>query len=121
MRCGRRLCLVVFGALLSGACLSPTLPLPPPAKPTISTPDSRGFALVVGKVPANTTIYVENLRNGKVAGERTPSTGRYSVEIEAEVADRLQIYYVQSLERSQSIVVLVPAATGEGGAGGGGP
>jgi hypothetical protein len=62
---------------------------------------------------------VENLANGKLSGTATTETGIYKLEVPAEVEDRLAIYYYQGLERSQSIVVLVPDVADSGGSLGG--
>jgi hypothetical protein len=104
-------------------CLEPTLPLPPPSRPDVSPPDLRGITTVVGRVPGGTTAVVENLANGHLIGRLTDDGGRYTVTLPAEIDDRLAVYYYKSLTRSQSLIVVVPAAegvpqAGEGGAGG---
>lgn len=85
----------------------------------ISSPDSEGFSTVRGRVPGGTTAIVENLSKGILVGKATEETGLFELQIAASVSDRLNVYYFDGLERSQSIVVLVPgAAPGGGGAGG---
>jgi hypothetical protein len=74
---------------------------------------------VRGRVPGGTTAIVENLSTGDLIGKSTEETGKFEIRIGASSYDRLNVYYFDGLERSQSIVVLVPAdGAGEGGAGG---
>jgi hypothetical protein len=110
--------------LLAVGCLEPTLPLPPPARPEVSPPDSSGIATVRGKVRGSTTAMVENLANGEIRGKVTDDTGLFTITIPAESNDRLVVYYIEALRRSQTTVVLVPypdEMENAGGAGGQGP
>lgn len=101
------------------SCLSPTLPLPPPVTPVVSSPDREGLALVRGRVPGGTTAIVENLARGTLIGKATDEKGLFELRIAASVSDRLNVYYFDGLERSQSIVVLVPEEKSSGGGAGG--
>jgi hypothetical protein len=115
----RRLLLGGTALVLLGGCLSPTLPMPPPLSPEITPPDASGIATVTGRVPAGTTAYVHNIALGLVIGKRTGSTGKYQIQILAREDDQLEIYYMEGLERSQAVVLLVPGPdVGQGGAGG---
>lgn len=110
---------IVLSGLFACSCLSPTLPLPPPVRPIVSPADREGYSTVRGRVPGGTTAIVENLSTGNLIGKATDETGKFEIRIGASSYDRINVYYFDGLERSQSIVVLVPAdGSGEGGAGG---
>lgn len=126
---GRKMTRRVWGLSVSSAlslagllvgCLSPTLPLPPPARPDVSVPSSDGYVRVQGVVPALTLAVVQNRANGFVAGKETGENGKYSVTLLAESGDRLDIWYLDGNDRSPPTTVIVPdaPASGLGGAGG---
>src|SRR5512145_1402658 len=56
---GRRCLLAACAAFLMG-CLSPTLPMPPPAKPDIEGPDERGIFVLSGHVLPESHVYADN-------------------------------------------------------------
>lgn len=118
MRLFRRHVLVLGLIPWFAGCLSPTLPLPPPARPDISPPDSSGITTVRGRVPDGTTAMIENLANGKLSGTATGDDGLYTLQVPAEVDDQIAVYYLDGLVRSQSIIILVPDGSADGGAGG---
>lgn len=113
------LCLILV-SLLTG-CLSPTLPLPPPARPDVSPPSSSGIATVRGRVPGRTTAIAQNLDNGRLVGQVTGGDGAYVLSIEAAIGDTLVVWYRDGLDNSGQVTVTVPAESAElgplGGAG----
>lgn len=104
----RRSFLGVVSALFFVGCLSPTLPLPPPGRPQISSPDEMGMVRVSGTVRSRATALVLNSRTDRIAGQKTDTSGKYDIEIEAQVRDRLVIWYEVGDETSQIVEVYVP-------------
>jgi hypothetical protein len=104
----RRLLLVVASLGLAG-CLSPTLPLPPPNRPDVSTPDESGLVRLQGVAAPSAEVLAWNHANGLIAGQVTGADSRYDFTIRANVADEIELWYVQGSEESQSIRVVVPA------------
>jgi len=112
------------GALLLAlpmACLSPTLPLPPPSRPDVSPPDASGFTSISGVVPSGTTAIAQNLESGRLVGQVTGSTGSYTLKLEAAVGDQVAIWYQEGFTESGKVQVEVPADSSDlgplGGAG----
>ena len=106
----RRLLLLTAGLCLV-SCLSPTLPLPPPDRPAVSAPDSDGFVRLQGVAAPQAEVIAWNHNNDLIAGQVTGDDSRYDFQIKAEVSDVIELWYVQGSEESQSIRVVVPAAT----------
>lgn len=104
----RRSFLGVVSALFLVGCLSPTLPLPPPGRPQISSPDEMGMVRVSGTVRSRATALVLNPRTDRIAGQKTDTSGKYDIEIEAQVRDRLVIWYEVGDETSQIVEIYVP-------------
>jgi hypothetical protein len=105
---GRRLFLASAGALLATACLSPTLPLPPPSRPTVEGPDQQGQVVLDGNVLGGATVYAANTRTGELRGQLyTGDDGHYRIQIGAEVGDELEVWYSIGTDQSPSIVFKV--------------
>ena len=109
LRVMRRLLLLTAGLCLV-SCLSPTLPLPPPNRPDVSSPDADGFARIQGVAAPQAEVIAWNHRNDLIAGQVTSDDSRYDFKIKAEPSDVIELWYVQGSEESQSIRVEVPAA-----------
>lgn len=92
-------------------CLSPTLPLPPPSRPEVFSPDEDGNVRVRGVVQSRAIVFVLNQRTDQVVGEVTGSDGAYDLLIQAEVGDRLGVWQSVDTKESDSVEVLVPAET----------
>lgn len=89
----RSVCVVSVTALLSlVGCLSPTLPLPPPNEPTVTGPNSEGWARLRGSAPKGSwiTAYNRNLALGYI--QDVPE-GAYDFEIQARVGDEIVLWY----------------------------
>lgn len=98
------------------ACTSPTLPLPPPALPTISTSaqadsfhlkSERGTianALVI-TVSRNTTLTAEQ----RVSGTIADSDGSWEMDVVGQPGDVLDLSQESGSERSAPISVTLPA------------
>jgi hypothetical protein len=101
----------VLGAALSvSGCLAPTLPLPPPSRPEISSPDSFGDIRIKGTVRAQASVYAQNERTNDIAGKYTDETGQYDFKMQAAVGDRIRVWQSINTEQSDVVVVVVPSA-----------
>lgn len=103
----RRLFLVSL-LVVFGGCLSPTLPLPPPATPEVETV-SQGLVELSGTVPEpHATVIAENRMTGLFAGTTADEVGAYRFRIEAEPGQRLRLYYEAGSLRSEDLLFAVP-------------
>jgi len=93
-RAALRLTALAVSLLAAAACLSPTLPLPPPEDPDTIQPSAEhsGYWRVSGEcyTGAMVTLFNDRTRKGVVV-EDTDRNGRFSVEIEADVCDLVMI------------------------------
>ncbi|WP_437821768.1 hypothetical protein [Sorangium sp. So ce1078] len=99
-RAALHLALALAISLLAGAaCLSPTLPLPPPEPADTMRPsaDQEGVWEISGNCTPGARVSVFNERTQRgVIEEDTDENGRYHLEIEAELCDVLLVW--QELE-----------------------
>ena len=118
-RFSRRL---VLAAILgtSVSCLSPTLPLPPPNRPTIDGPDPAGNVTLSGTVAPGANVYADNLTTGTSSGQMADyQSGYYQFKIAAQVGDRMDLFYRYQSETSDRLNFIVPRSTSSSIAGGG--
>jgi len=108
VRIRRRLLLLAAGALAVG-CLSPTLPLPPPSRPTVEGPDETGMVTLDGHVQGEAPVYAANPRTGDIRGQFTEADGHYRFQIAAQVGDELELWYSVGTQNSPIIVFQVHA------------
>lgn len=102
--------------MLTGACLSPTLPLPPPSDPELEA-DGQGRWRLSGAVgEAGIRVLAYNWRTNLLWGQVSDADGLYSFWIEAETGDVIELWYEVGEEQSQSNLVAIPAAPAAGGA-----
>jgi hypothetical protein len=106
-RVARRWVLLLAGALAAG-CLSPTLPLPPPSKPTVEGPDEQGNVTLDGFVEGD-AVYAANMQTGEIRGQFVGSDGHYRFALPAEVGNDIELWYSVSTQTSPVIVFTVPA------------
>lgn len=116
----RRGFFLAAAVLAVAGCLSPTLPLPPPSRPDVSSPDAAGFVRITGSVQSDSVVFAENKRTGRITGQTTDETGDYDLELAARVGDRLSIWYTVGTIESPPVDVTVPDAAGPGPGGFGG-
>jgi len=113
----RRTLRLVMAALASAvvlACTSPTLPLPPPASPTISVSSEPGkfrLSSINGAEP-NALVIVVNRddalpRNQRVSGTIADEQGSWEVDVIARVGDVLDISQESGATRSPGTTVTV--------------
>ncbi len=123
-RLTRRLVAFALAAVSAVACLSPTLPLPPPARPDIEGPNALGEVRLSGTVLPNSQVFALNNRTNLVAGEQTDGDGSYDFVINARVDDEISFWYARDTVSSPVLYFRIPdnesssAAGGAGGAGG---
>lgn len=109
-----RAALVAVAVTLGLACTSPTLPLPPPALPSIttgSTPESVRLTSVQGALP-NALVLVVNRnedvpRSERVAGTIADGQGSWELEVRARPGDALDVSQETGAVRSPPITVTV--------------
>lgn len=107
LRYTRRWFSVVLGSLGLAACLSPTLPLPPPEQPQVDGPDPEtGEIRLRGSVPPESQVIAMNLNTNEIRGEHTED-GAYDFYLGAQVGDEVALYYRKATVESPSIVFLV--------------
>ncbi|WP_437787118.1 hypothetical protein [Sorangium sp. So ce1097] len=94
-RAALRFAFALATSLLAGAaCLSPTLPLPPPEPADTMRPsDAEGKWLISGNCTPGARVSVFNERTQRgVIEDDVDGNGRYHVEIEAELCDTLLVW-----------------------------
>ena len=99
----RRLLLSVAGALMLGACLAPTLPLPPPSEPTVDGPDENGVTTLSGKVEGGAWVYAINRGSDQGAFEIAGDDGLYSLTLITQAGDRIQMWYTVGAQTSDQL------------------
>jgi hypothetical protein len=104
----RLLLLFALTVGLASGCLSPTLPLPPPAAPEVDGPTAEGTATLRGRVPrANARVYAINWTRMEAddprafGGDVADGEGRYEFEIAAQPGDQCDLWYEFANDRSQ--------------------
>lgn len=104
----------MLGAIVC-ACTSPTLPLPPPAEPSILasvTPGQVTLASTGGAEP-NAIVVVFNTnpvvsRDDRVSATQADERGSWTLDVIASSGDRLDITQQIDTDRSPSTSVTVP-------------
>jgi len=87
--------LLATALLATSACLSPTLPLPPPNQPDTEGPDVSGNVTLSGQVIRGANVYANNLNTGASAGQKADTrTGKYRFKIAAAVGDQMEFFYI---------------------------
>jgi hypothetical protein len=101
---------MLLAGLALGSCLSPTLPLPPPSRPDVSSPDESGFVRLQGVAAPQAEVIAWNHNNDLIAGQVTGDDSRYDFVIAGESGDFIELWYVQGTDESESIRITVPDA-----------
>jgi hypothetical protein len=96
----RRLVLCVATALLVGACLAPTLPLPPPDQPTVDGPDENGVTHLSGKVETGATVYALNRSTDLGTFQLTGESGLYDLTLITQIGDSITMWYAVGSQES---------------------
>jgi len=96
--------------VLAAGCLSPTLPLPPPADPEIEVV-SEGIVELSGEVPEpSVPVIAQNVRTEVFAGEMADERGAYRFQIAAEPGDPMRLWYTKNLDKSEEARFSIPEA-----------
>jgi hypothetical protein len=90
MRLSRRALLWGLPGLLVVSCISPTLPLPPPAPPDVEQ-IGQGQYRLEGVIPFSGTVLVLNQRTRLVYGKVVDDV--YSLDVLAEPGDDMTLWY----------------------------
>ncbi len=106
----RRARLVFLLGLISllGACLSPTLPLPPPGEPVVEGPDGSGQITLMGSTAPQALVVGWNIRLNDGDTFQTSGDGRYQLTMMGQSGDVVRLFYLRGNEVSPSIEVEVP-------------
>jgi hypothetical protein len=88
-------------ALLAVSCLSPTLPLPPPSDPTVSSTDTAGLVRLTGSVQADSQVFALNHNTNQIRGQFTKS-GAYDFTLEAQEGDGISFWYEHGTAESSA-------------------
>jgi hypothetical protein len=115
---------LLAAALAAVGCLSPTLPIPPPATPELTAPDAEGLVKVSGgaqSVRPYARVMVENYTAATrcptlstscatptVVGGDAASDGSYAVLINAQHGDLILVTEQVGSETSDSASAYVP-------------
>ncbi len=86
-------------ALIAVGCLSPTLPLPPPGDPMVTSTDTAGLVRLTGAVQPESEVFALNHSTNLIRGQYTPS-GAYDFTIEAQERDGISLWYVHGTVES---------------------
>lgn len=103
--------LLLGASLVFSACLSPTLPLPPPDRPDVTSPDASGMARIRGTAVPKAEVIAWNRGNDLLAGQVTGDDATYDFMIRADVGDIIELWYVKGTDQSSSVSVKVPDKT----------
>jgi hypothetical protein len=97
-------------ALCMAGCLSPTLPLPPPSDPTVSSTQTLGLVRLTGTVEPQSEVFALNRNNNLISGQYTES-GAYDFTLQAQHNDYVSLWFVHGPIESPSndFVVKLPA------------
>ncbi|MEO8903660.1 MAG: hypothetical protein ABI627_19240 [Polyangiaceae bacterium] len=94
-----------------GGCLSPTLPLPPPSDPMVSSV-SDGLVRFTGVVEAESEVFALDRNTNVIAGQYTHS-GQYDFTLAAKEQDAISLWYIHGTVESppNEFNLKIPAAT----------
>ena len=97
----RRKLWILAASIAATACLSPTLPLPPPGEPKQSELDeATGTLHLTGAVQPQAWVYAINQRTQKGYIQITGADGRYDLTVAAQHGDPMGMWYEISGEAS---------------------
>lgn len=109
----------VLAAVFGSACLSPTLPLPPPSLPTVTAGTDADhvdlLSNLCGGAEADALIVIENENPALTGAEvgvvtRADACGRWQAEVYAHNGDVLEIWqeYGASSSTPETLVISLP-------------
>jgi hypothetical protein len=99
---------LVLGALAGVGCYSPTLPLPPPLKPTIEPTGTDSYRITGGVTP-NAVVLARNERTWLIDGQQTGSLGFYDFVLHnAQAGDAIELWYEVGTDLSPTTLFALP-------------
>jgi len=99
----RRRLFCVAAALTAVGCLSPTLPLPPPAEPMVTGPDETGVVRLQGTVRPTAWVFAINRATELGSFGAAEDDGHYQLELRGAVGDEIVLWYELDGEGSESL------------------
>lgn len=105
----RRRLFCVAAALAAVACLSPTLPLPPPSEPTVTGPDEAGVVHLQGRVRPTAWVFAIDRASQLGAFRAAEDDGRYDLELRAAIGDEIVLWYELDGEGSEALIFTLKA------------
>ncbi len=107
----------VAAAVMLGACSAPTLPLPPPSISLISSPDPvSGLVTVSGAVLPDAFVFCLNVRLESGVIVRADAAGRFTLQVQAQIGDGLQVWQEIDADRGPHVdVCVVDCSVRDGG------
>src|SRR5690349_13687742 len=90
---------LVGAALFAVSCLSPTLPLPPPSDPSVTSTEIAGLVRLTGSVQPESEVFALNHSTNLIRGQYTKS-GAYDFTLEAQERDGISFWYVHGTVES---------------------
>lgn len=101
--------LPLLGIIGLAACLSPTLPLPPPEQPdAISQSTDEGVWEVRGSNTPGSVVLVKNINTGLISGvEDQDSDGRYFLRVDGDPCDGAEVYEIIGSDTSDTTFFLL--------------
>jgi hypothetical protein len=102
--------------LLSLSCLSPTLPLPPPAAPEVTGPNEQGLVTLSGTVnQPRAFVHAYNHRTDHADGEHADGEGKYQFQMAARAGDAVDLWYEYANDESSAVRFVIPKAEVDAG------
>ena len=99
------------GCVFATACLSPTLPLPPPEAPDSIAMSQPGLWDVRGSCTPGARVLI-TLEDGTITGrEDTDNDGRYFIQIQAELCEGAEVTEVVGGKASDATFFVVEPVT----------
>lgn len=105
----RRLLVCALAGLALSACLSPTLPMPPPAPPDVQRVGQGQYELSGQLYDQGDLVLALNVRTGEVTGQLAKPSYRFVVS--AEPGDSMSLWYVDGLRSSEATEFEIPLTT----------
>jgi hypothetical protein len=106
----RRRLFSIVAALAAVACLSPTLPLPPPVQPEVSGPDETGTVHLSGKTRLNSWIFAIDRANQQGVFQAAQPDGAYDLTLTgAEIGDEVVMWYELDGDGSEPLTFTLKA------------
>jgi len=104
----RRRLFCFAAALAAVACLSPTLPLPPPSQPQVTGPDETGTVHLAGRTRPTAWIFAIDRANQQGVFQAAQSDGSYDLVLTgAEVGDEIVMWYELDGEGSEALTFVL--------------